>query len=238
MPTPLSAGDGNFWGLDSSGDVVLYKSGQPYLTIDKSTGDITPKTGADVAVPGDLAVTGDISGTVAARTKRVHVPPQAWVDDASAGPTAGVVGLVPGKSFANDADDIARIALRVPSDWDGASDMGLKLRWANTAATAIANGETVCWALAWRSKADAELYDAGTAGAASVTYTEAEDPGTDKEIHVSTITIDHDDADQPLAAGDLLTLELRRDVSEDDYGAGAVLLDAWVEYQSTSIADE
>lgn len=230
MPQPLNYGDNDYLGLDADGNVVLYVKGAPYLTVAKSSGDVTLKSGAD------LTLTGNISAPVAARTRRV---PLTLNLDASNPPTAVAAGLSQGLSFAADADDIVNAAVRVPSDWDGASDLVLKLRWTNTAATAIALDETVTWSLAWRSKAATEVYDAGTAGAASVTYTETGDPtGTDKATLESSLVIDYDDEDQPLAAGDLLSLELRRDVSEDDYAAGAVLLLAWLEYQSTTLAVE
>lgn len=219
------SGKGGWYVEASTGDVVLIIAGEIAARFTVSVSDY-------------VATFDQVSSVVASRTRKIRLPLNSWVLDGSAPPTAGVAGVFPALGFATAADDIIRNSLEVPSDWDGASDLALKLRWTNTAATAIAQTETVAWRCDWRSKAAGELYDAGTAGTATTTYTEADDPGIDKEIIETSITIDYDDGDQPLTAGDDLALELRRDVSEDNYGADAHIIDAWIEYQSAVLAGE
>jgi hypothetical protein len=232
---PLSPEEGNGLFMDGNGDAVLLLQNAQLHKFQRNGNMVLPGTG-DLAVPGDISA-GDVAGTVASRTRRVPLPLGGWTPHASTPPTASVVGLLQGLAFDADAEALYN-ALRVPSDWDGASDLALKVAWCNQPSTAIANGETVEWNGNWRSKAEAEAADAGTAGAAATTYTEAADPGTDKEIHVTSLTIDYDDGDQPLAAGDLLSLELKRDMTTDTYASDAVLLDAWLEYTSTVLAGE
>lgn len=134
-----------------------------------------------------------------------------------------------GWAFDADAESIT-LSRRVPEDWDGASDIVLRLWWHPESGTAITNGQTVIWKTTINSLASGEAVDNGTEATPSATYTEAGDPGTDKELNSTDITIDYDDAGQPVAKGDTLHIALTRDFTNDTYAADAVLVRAELVY--------
>lgn len=206
-------------------------SGADDWAIAKLIHDHDPSTGVTVirsAGPNKLTV------TPAGQTRRIPLPLGGLLLHASTPPAVAAVATFPALDFATDADDVVFGCVRVPPDWDGVSDLAMKLFWTNEATDAVADTETVCWALDWRSKVAGELYDAGTVATDLVTYTQA-GAGVDKDTHLSSIAIDHDDTNQPIAAGDLLGFMLYRDVSGDTYSGKARLLAAWIEYNSIEI---
>ena len=146
------------------------------------------------------------------------------VSSATQGPTAPTpttIGTFRGLGY--DADNEASFfALEVPSDWNGISDMTLVVHWYPTSGDIIANGEIVKWDLTYRSIAEGEAVDNGTAVVATTTFTGGASE-VDKEHYETSITIDFDNANQPLAVGDDIGFQFDRDVSGDTYsGAGIV----------------
>ncbi len=135
-----------------------------------------------------------------------------------------------GLAFDADAETVDW-SVRVPSDWDGASDITLRLHWHNEAGTALADTNTVIWKTTINSIAAGEAVDAGTEQTPSVTYTQS-GAGTDKELHASDITIDYDSGDQPLAAGDMLHITLAIDFTTQTYAADVALLYAELVYNT------
>ena len=135
-----------------------------------------------------------------------------------------------GLAFDADAETVDW-SVRVPSDWDGASDITLRLHYHGESGDAVADTETIIWATTINSIAAGEAVDAGTEQTPGVTYTQS-GAGTDKELIQSDITIDYDSGDQPLASGDLLHITLNRNVSGDTYSGGAVLLFAELIYNT------
>ncbi len=136
-------------------------------------------------------------------------------------PTAVTVGTFRGFGFDADNEE-AFVNFEVPSDWDGVSDMAFELHWYPTAGDAIANGETVKWDATYRSIADGEAVDNGTVVSITSTLTGGASE-TDKEHYETSMTIDFDNVNQPLTAGDDLGIQFDRDVSGDSYtGAGIV----------------
>jgi hypothetical protein len=208
---------------DATGDAVL---------VFKNAIKVRLKANGSLTIPASAVITG---GTVPSRVRRIHLPIEEWTLG-STPPTAAAVGTYNGLSFDADAETLHR-NFRVPDDWDGASNLSLKLRFVNEAGTAITDGQTVIWLTSLRSKADEEVADAGTAAAGSGTHTQS-GAGTDKEFNLVTVAIDYDDSDQPVAAGDTVGLQLSRDFTNDTYAADATLVDAWVEYSSTVLAAE
>jgi hypothetical protein len=133
-----------------------------------------------------------------------------------------------GLAFDADAETVDW-SIRVPSDWDGASDIILRLHYHCESGDAAADTETIIWATTINSIAAGEAVDAGTEQTPGVTYTQS-GAGTDKELLSSDITIDYNSGDQPLAAGDLLHITLNRNVTGDTYSGDAVLLFAELVY--------
>lgn len=154
------------------------------------------------------------------RTKTVELATAGALLLGSTPPT--VNATAGGLAFDADAET-AYLAFRVPEDWDRASDMTLRLIWHNEAGTAIAQNETVIWETDYRCVASGGAVDGGNVVALDTTYTEAGNPGTDKEEHRTDITLDYDHADQPLAAGDTVYVTISRDMTTDTYAADAVL---------------
>jgi hypothetical protein len=239
---PLSPSDNNGWFLDpSTGDAVILFNGTIRHRLQKAgtttlPGTVTVSTGDLTLTTGDLTLTaGDISATVASRTRKVRLPVGSWIPGATP-PVAATVGTYRGYSFDADAE-ILNTSIEVPGDWTGAGDLTLKIPWMPESGAALADTETVKWVLTLRSKADTEVVDAGTAYTNSVTYTQS-GAGTDKQQIISSITIDYDNTNQPIAAGDTLGIQLNRDFTTDTYASDGTVLDCWLEYPSTVLAVE
>lgn len=211
-----------------------------------TTGNITASTGDFVATAGDVTAS---SGTVTAATftkassytRKIQLPGSLWAGGATtAGAIGGsqVSGIYGYWFFDADAESICT-TVNIPEDWDGASDMVFKVMWTNEGGTAIGDGETVIWDVDFHvAKVDgSSTVVAGTDANATATYTQT-GAGTDYQVQVTSITLDYDNANQPLAAGDILGLELRREFSTDTYGSDAYFYHAWIEYQSTNVAGE
>ncbi len=136
-------------------------------------------------------------------------------------PTAVTVGTFRGFGF--DADnESAFVNFEIPSDWDRASDITVELHWYPTAGDVVANGETVKWDMDYRSIAAGEAMDNGTVVSLTATLTGGASE-TDKEHYETALTLDFDNVNQPITAGDDLGIQFDRDVSGDTYsGAGIV----------------
>lgn len=128
-----------------------------------------------------------------------------------------------GWAFDADAETIY-VRFRAPEDWDGASDLTLKPIWHPEDGTAIALNETVIWQAVWRATPAGTAVDHDTAITVTGTHTETDDPGTDKELIRTAITIDYDATDQVINKGDWVTVAFSRDFTNDTYAADAVLL--------------
>jgi hypothetical protein len=136
-------------------------------------------------------------------------------------PTPTTVGTFRGLGFDADAE-VINFVNEVPEEWDGISDMTLEIHWYPTAGDIVANGETVKWDVTYRSIAEGEPVDNGTAVTITATFTGGASE-TDKEHYETTLTIDYDDVNQPLTVGDDMGFQFDRDVSGDTYsGAGIV----------------
>lgn len=188
----------------------------------------------DGTFTGDVAVTGDVSGNVASRVRKIKLHLGDWAT--VGGVTWTAIDIWRGLGFDANAE-YAHLTFAVPEDWDAASDITLKWAWCNESGTAIADTETVIWQFSLRSKVDGEAIDGGTAQTGSTTYTQS-GAGTDKEMHVSDITLDYDNSNNPIAAGDVCCIRVNRDFTTDTYGSDAILLACWIQYNSTALIVE
>jgi hypothetical protein len=128
--------------------------------------------------------------------------------------------------LAFDADnEKGSFSFRVPDDWNGSSDMYLRLKWTSEHGTPILNGQTVIWETDYYCAASEAAIDAAGAASVDTTYTEAEAiAGADEElIHTDTL-IDYNHADQPLVKGQHVYMTISRDKSTDTYANDAVLV--------------
>ena len=148
-------------------------------------------------------------------------------------PQGTITGTFYGLAFDADAE-VAYFEVEVPEDWDGSSDMALKIYWHPEDGDAPADTETVKWDATYRSIDEGEAVDNGTAVDITGTYTQS-GAGTDKELIETEITIDYDDTDQPLAVGDLIGFVFNRDVTTDTYSGDGIVLRWEVDYTSNSL---
>ena len=133
-----------------------------------------------------------------------------FIEDLRVGSTPPTLDSVLfGWAFDADAEAI-RCEAAVPEDWDGASNMTLRLHW--HASATIDDTETMKWQVTWGTIDAGEAADNGTEVVSATTYTQS-GAGTAKEYFQTDLTIDFDDAGQPIAKGDLLTFLIQLDAS-------------------------
>lgn len=170
--------------------------------------------------------------TVGAYTRSIDIS-SGQANVGAVAPTATTIATFRGLGFDADAE-IAFLDIEVPEDWDGASDMTLKIYYMTTDGDAVQNGETIKLDVDYRSIAEGEAVDNGTVVSITDTYT-ASGNQTDKELFEQTITIDYDNGNQPLTAGDVVSFLFNRDVTTDTY-TGAVIVIRWeVDYTSIGL---
>lgn len=219
------------YGGTTAGDygtyIITAVTSATVLTLDRAL------AGSDADVDFDIVADGVIienSTTTGVATLRVPqftqyltiVSGQATVG--STAPTVTTVGTYRGLSFDADAE-LVFFEFEVPDDWNGVSDMTLKAYWTNEAGDALADGETVKFDFDYRSRAEGEALDGGSAVSVSGTYTQS-GAGTDKELIEGQVTLDYDHADQPLTKGDLIGIKANRDMTTDSY-AGDITIFKW-----------
>lgn len=140
----------------------------------------------------------------------VNLPAASWERDATNPPTITAIGTTPTiRGWLFDAtNEKASIAVRIPAGYSGDADLKLRL-WCilNAGETA---GDDIDWTLNWESRApEANEPFNGTSTSATV----AQDMPTNVAqytSHVVDLTIDFDDATNPVAAGDLVIMEINR----------------------------
>ncbi|MEA3430194.1 MAG: hypothetical protein U9R08_02895 [Nanoarchaeota archaeon] len=230
-----------FRGEQSGGEesTLAYIEGSHDGTGDDEKGQIRMYTNNNEGSPA-LAITigSDQSTTFAGDlvlnpyTRTIKIPATAARVGATA-PTFHTITNTRGLAFDANAE-LAFIATPIPQDWNGTSDMTLITSFAPQPIDPVANGETVKFDISYNSIAEGEAVDNGTEKTATATYTQSGGDSTDKEMILVNITIDHDNVDQPLTAGDALFIKFNRDVSTDTY-SGDAIVQAWA-LQYTSVA--
>lgn len=180
----------------------------------------------------DVEKVGILANTAATYTRTLKIPATA----ARVGNTAPTeVTIVNTRGLGFDADgELAFIAVPIPQDWNGISDIILKTSFCGTAGDAIADGETVKLDISYNSVAQNEAVDNGTEATATITYTQS-GAGTDKQMIIVNITIPYNDANQPITAGDALFIKFNRDKTTDTY-SGMAIVQAWaLQYTSNCV---
>lgn len=141
------------------------------------------------------------------------------VDGPTTNPTSVTRQDVEGWLFANTSGELCIMA-RVPSGWDGASDILVDLFSSLDDNAGETAGDNL------RYQGDVRSMSLGTGDGLDKTETAVPSATVDigsanaeHDVHVCTLVIDHDDATNPVAAGDLLKLNVRRATHD---GAGEV----------------
>ena len=153
----------------------------------------------------------------------------------STAPSPTTVGTFRGLGF-NADNEVANFIFDVPTDWDGVSDMTAHVHWYPTSGDAVANGETVKWDITYRSIAEGEAVDNGTAVTASGTLTGGASE-TDKELYYTEIVLDYNHADQPLTAEDCVGIQFDRDVTTDTYSGAGIITMLHIQYNSIALPE-
>ena len=205
-------------------------AGSPLMSTGVGTAPVWDNTPSFTGVvtfvlAGDTVVTG-------AYTRQLTIEAGATQQGATA-PTPVTTGTTRGLAFDADAEE-AFFSFKVPSDWDGASDILIDVDWSPESGTAMADTETVIWTVDYRSVATGETITNGTLVTTTVTYTQS-GAGTDNELIESVLTIDFDDVNQPLAVADHIFFDFSRDFTGDTYTSDAVVQEWDMEYQSIGL---
>ena len=166
--------------------------------------------------------------TVTAYERHIQVPARLSGTPA-AQPTAGTYGTAGGLVFATSGAEYAYIQWEVPDDWDG-GDAYIEIDWIPFSAAVTG---AVKWDINYRSKAEGEVIDAGTAVTVTVTDSTAHAQGT--SVH-GRMTLDFDDANQPMTAQDHMFFQVTRDTGVASDFAGTVMITAFeIIYNSTTL---
>jgi hypothetical protein len=164
---------------------------------------------------GVIAVgTGDL--VVPSYTRHIDIPAGA----ATLGPTSPTVtsiGVWRPACLDADAEQLF-IDFEVPDDWIGTSDMTLKIYWFawGGGSDAIADTEKVKLDANYLSvdfDASTELYNQGSTVEATATYTQSGAASGDGMAIETELTLDYDNATQPLVKGDVVGIVINRDVT-------------------------
>lgn len=139
----------------------------------------------------------------------LQIPLSSWNLDATNPPTAATKGTTPtvrGLLF-DAANELAMLGVRVPTNYSEDGDLKLRL-WCvlDQAETA---SDDIDWSADLVTVAGGELVSK-TSTAAAASLTDISTNNGDGAMHACDVTIDFDDANNPVAAGDWLLIEIHR----------------------------
>lgn len=183
---------------------------------------------------GQIAGGGAIYGikAISPYQRHIHMEILATAQGATA-PVLTTVGTMRGLAFDADAE-VVNFVFHIPFDWDGASDMALKVHWTPESGDVLTNNETVKWDCTYRSITEGDAIDNGTQVVATATHTQS-GGGTDKEHIITDIPIDFDHTDQPLTAGDCIVVQFDRDFAGDSYTGDGVVFHLELAFNSNAL---
>ena len=205
--------------IQSVADGELHLEADGSITLGDGTNDFT------VASDGTVSLTG--TATV---TKRVSLPL------AVGGGTADVAAWLGAPSINLDADNETFLAaLRVPEDWDGASDINVFFDVGNEIAED--DGDDVSFTGQVRGYADGEtVTDAGQAVAVLLDLTGGDE--AEGVINRATGVIDYNEGTYPIAANDTLVLEFTANLTNGTEVTGPLHIVAWgIEYTANKLGE-
>ncbi len=169
-------------------------------------------------------------------TRHRDILPGATTGNPTTAPSPVQIDTFVGLAFDADAEK-SHFVFEVANDWDNVSDHTLVVHWIPEAGAALTDGQTVIWEAIYRSIGHGgEATDTGTAVTTTATYTQS-GAGVNKESIDTSITIDFDNADQPLTAGDMVAIEFSRDMTGDTYGSDAAVVLWEIEHNATGMPE-
>lgn len=251
--TSLTKAGENFLTSTAVGDYVIIYSGSTaadygvYLIASRTDTIITLDSACSGSDSDVDFIVIDSSASVFEEGGSIYLPgytrhiamPASTSQVGATAPTATTVGTSRGLGF--DADgELVFFDTVIPEDWNGTSDMNIEIYWSAENGDAVADTEQVIWDTEYRSVAEGEAVDNGTLVNVACTHTQS-GGGTDKELYETTCTIDYDDANQPLTAGDTLFIKLNRDVTAEagnTYSGLAILQRYEIKYTSNALPYE
>ena len=151
-------------------------------------------------------------------------------------PTPTTVGTTARGLGFNNANELAYFNWEVPTDWNGSSDFEIEIIWVTQAGDAIQNTEDVDWDIQYHSVAEGEAIDNGSVATATATYL-AGATQTDKEMFETEIDIPYNTGNQPLTAGDTVTMLFIRNTATEanSYTGEAVVLRWEIKYTANKM---
>jgi hypothetical protein len=143
-----------------------------------------------------------------------------------------------GATFDADAEQ-SWIYYEVPDCYaDGNSDdLTLRIYWCGEDAQHPAQNEVVKWDISYRVLVwNTEDVDASSATTGTVSYTEADNPGDEGDTYIHEITMDADDTDNPVNAGDTIAIQFDRDWGVgNNYPHDAIVVQWEIDVPQTSL---
>jgi len=138
-------------------------------------------------------------------------------------PGIATVGPVSGYVFDSSTVEYLYGSFRVPSFYRADTDIIAKIHWMNDSAQTGDND--VVWGIGYHTYVDTETYGSKT----TTTRTVTDGPGNNAvagTFTISSITLEYDDANNPLNASDVVSFRIYRDASNgsDDLTNDAALL--------------
>ena len=189
--------------------------------------------GSDVGFKNITASTMKLTGELTVGTFTRHHDIN--VGSALLGPTAPtleLIGLARGLGFDSDAET-AYFSVEVSSDWVGTTDMSISVDWAPN--TAPSDTETIKWDISYRAVSAGETVNVTSPTDITATYTQS-GVGIVGELINTPITIDFDDATNPLTEGDIIFVEFTRDVTGDTFGEIPIVFNLNLAYDANTVA--
>jgi len=210
----------NFLEMAHAGDADFAHNALVDALLESQAGDETPsgsnvgqvylETGAGIA---KVVLTSSLLGAIVAPVAGSDLIPKelglgSWQDDVSNPPTAGTQGTTPttrGKLF-NATNELISRRVRVPAGFSGAHDLTLRVEGVlNTAPSASTTLDLTCNLVSITPGNGESCTKTSTAATGSYNVGTNNAAGDDVIVD---ITLDYNDATNPIAAGDYLTLEL------------------------------
>lgn len=136
----------------------------------------------------------------------------------------------------NIAAETLYLVWEIPSDWAG-DDVKVKLYWTNQTTDALLLNETVKLDFNYGAFAGSSEQVDGASTESTTTYTETANPGNDGDSHETELTLTYNDGTNPLAAMDIISGALNRDVATDTYSGYVIVYATEFCYNSTGIPD-
>ena len=125
--------------------------------------------------------------------------------------------------FDSDAEE-AFITFEIPDDWVGNENMILELDWIPWDDD-VTNGETVKWDIQYRASVQNSDVD-GTLSSATATHTDSGNVTVQGFMVHTPVTLNYNDANNPLNKQAHLYIQITRDVTTDTFPGGACIT-AW-----------